>query len=85
MKEHGYFLGSCSVLVIQNTLCPRSALVRKNQQNFCSCSVLAREQVLEQINVIFSKTVKIGSTNSLCYVLKNIRVLSSLMLMTYFE
>ena len=60
MKEHAYFFGSCSVLVlgVRNIVCSRSVLVRENQQNLCSCSVLVleqehvREQVLEQIGLI---------------------------------
>ena len=51
MKEHAYFFGSCSVLVldVQNIFCSRSVLVRANQQNFCSCSVLEQEHVREQV------------------------------------
>ena len=47
MKEHAYFFGS------------RSVLVRENQKQFCSCSVLVleqeqvREQVVEQMDIIF--------------------------------
>ena len=61
MKEHAYFFGSCSVLVlgVRNIFCSRSVIVPEKQQNFCSCSVLVieqehvREQVLEQIDPIF--------------------------------
>ena len=53
MKEHIYFFGSCSVLVlgVQNSFCSRSVLIRANQQNFSSCSVLVLEQehVREQV------------------------------------
>ena len=47
MKEHAYFFGS------------RSVLVRENQKQFCSCSVLVleqeqvREHVLEQLACSF--------------------------------
>ena len=75
MKEHAYFVGSCSVLVlgVRNIVCSRSVLVRENQQNLCSCYVLVleqehvREQVLELIGLIFLNhgkifSVKVGST-----------------------
>ena len=75
MKEHAYFFRSCSVLVlgVRDIFCSRSVLVREKQQNFCSCSVLVleqehvREQVLEQIGLIFLNhgktfTVKVDST-----------------------
>ena len=60
MKQHAYFFGSCSVLVlgVQDIFCSCSVLVREKQQNFCSCSVLVLEQehvhkqVLEQIDLI---------------------------------
>ena len=74
MKEHANFFRSCFVLVlgVRVIFCSRSDLVREKQQNFCSCSVLlleqehVREQVLEQIDLIFfGITVKVGSTNIL--------------------
>ena len=51
MKEHAYFFGS------------RSVLVRENQKQFCSCSVLVleqeqvREHVLEQFACYFIPAV----------------------------
>ena len=46
MKEHPYFLSSCSVLVlgVRDIFCSRSVLVLNIKKFSCSCSVLVREQ-----------------------------------------
>ena len=50
MKEHTYFFGSFSVLVLglRDIFCSRSVLVLNFKNFSCSCSVLVREHVPEQ-------------------------------------